>query len=148
MFEIERPEIVAWDFEQYPRLLTAAKTEGDEWYVAVCLAGEAGRRFGEAKALRWREDVDMIARTITVNQQTARGVTGTPKGRTRRMVPMTTMLYEALKRMSVIRARELSARRSGSSRCSWQTLGPASESVATSVEPSRGGPGLTRVRNR
>jgi integrase len=91
MFKVERPEIVAWDFEQYAR------------YAAVCLAGEAGLRVGEIKALRWREDVDMIARTITVKQQTCRGETGTPKGRTRRMVPMTTTLYEALKRMSVIR---------------------------------------------
>jgi integrase len=103
MFKIERPEIVAWDFEQYPRLLTAAKAEGDEWYAAVCLAGEAGLRVGETKALRWREDVDLIAKTITVNQQTCRGATGTPKGRTRRTVPMTTTLHEALKRMSVIR---------------------------------------------
>jgi len=31
MFKVERPEIVAWDFEQYARLLAAAKVEGDEW---------------------------------------------------------------------------------------------------------------------
>ena len=61
MFKVERPEIVAWDFEQYARLLTAAKAEGDEWYAAACLAGEAGLRVGEVKALRWREDVDLIA---------------------------------------------------------------------------------------
>src|SRR5688572_30681699 len=35
MFKVERPEIVAWDFEQYARLLVAAKAEGDEWYAAV-----------------------------------------------------------------------------------------------------------------
>jgi integrase len=103
MFKVERPEIVAWDFEQYPRILTAAKAEGDEWYAAVCLAGEAGLRVGETKALRWREDVDLVARTIIVNQQTCRGKTGTPKGRTRRTVPMTTTLHDALKRMSVVR---------------------------------------------
>ncbi len=103
MFKIERPEIVAWDFEQYARLLAAAKADSEEWYAALCLAGEAGLRVGEIKALRWREDVDLIARTITVNQQTCRGQTGTPKGRTRRTVPMTETLYEALKRMSVIR---------------------------------------------
>jgi integrase len=103
MFKVERPEIVAWDFEQYARLLAAAKAEGDEWYAAVCLAGEAGMRVGEVKALRWREDVDMIARTITVNQQTRNGQTTTPKGRTRRTVPMTSTLYDALQRMSVIR---------------------------------------------
>lgn len=103
MFKVERPEIVAWDFEQYARLLSAAKGEGDDWNVAVCLAGEAGLRVGEVKALRWREDVDMIARTITVNQQTRNNQTTTPKGRTRRTIPMTSTLYEALKRMSVVR---------------------------------------------
>jgi integrase len=103
LFKTERPEIIAWEFEQYARLLVAAKSDSDEWYAAVCLAGEAGLRVGEVKALRWREDVDLVARTITVNQQTYRGLTGTPKGRTRRTVPMTPMLYDALKRMSVIR---------------------------------------------
>ena len=103
MFKVERPEIVAWDFEQYARLVKTAKADDDEWYVAVCLAGEAGLRVGEIKALRWREDVDMIAKTLTVNQQTSRKKTGTPKGRTRRTVPMTATLHEALKRMSVVR---------------------------------------------
>jgi integrase len=45
----------------------------------------------------------MIARTLTVRQQTCNGETTTPKGRTRRTVPMTTTLYDALKRMSVVR---------------------------------------------
>jgi integrase len=103
MFKVERPEIVAWDFAQYARLLVAAKIEGEEWYVAVCLAGEAGLRIGEVKALRWREDVDLVAKTITVNFQVRNKVTTTPKGRTRRTIPMTPTLYEALKRMSVIR---------------------------------------------
>jgi integrase len=103
MFKVERPEIVAWDFEQYARLLASAKVEGEEWYAAVHLAGDAGLRVGEVKALRWREDVDMIAKTITVNQQTRNKQTTTPKGRTRRTIPMTSSLHEALKRMSVIR---------------------------------------------
>ncbi|MBA3456414.1 MAG: site-specific integrase [Deltaproteobacteria bacterium] len=103
LFKVERPEFVAWDFEQYARLLATAKLEGEDWYTAVCLAGEAGLRVGEVKALRWREDVDMIAKTITVNQQTCNAETTTPKGRTRRTVPMTSALFEALKRMSVIR---------------------------------------------
>ena len=87
----------------YARLLAAAKAEGEEWYAAVCLAGDAGLRVGEVKALRWREDVDMIAKTITVNQQTRNKQTTTPKGRTRRTIPMTSNLHDALKRMSVIR---------------------------------------------
>jgi integrase len=103
LFKCERPEIEAWDIAEYARLLAAAKLAGEDWYTAVCLAGEAGLRVGEIKALRWREDVDMIARTITVRQQTCYGVTTTPKGRTRRTIPMTTRLYEALKAMSTIR---------------------------------------------
>jgi integrase len=67
------------------------------------LAGEAGLRVGEVKGIRWREDVDMVARTITINQQIRRGIVGTPKGRTRRTVPMTETLYEALKGLVVVR---------------------------------------------
>jgi integrase len=103
LYKVERPEIEPWDFEQYARLLAAAKLEGDDWYVAACLAGEAGLRSGEVKALRWREDVDMIARTITVNQQTCHGETTTPKGRTRRTIPMTVTLEKALRRLAVVR---------------------------------------------
>jgi integrase len=103
MFKVERPEVIAWDFAQYARLLAAAKLEGEDWYAGVCLAGEAGLRVGEIKALRWREDVDMIARTITVNRQSRNGVITTPKGRTRRSVPMTATLHDALKRMQTIR---------------------------------------------
>jgi len=54
MFKVERPEIVAWDFEQYARLLAAAKAEGEEWYAATCLAGEAGLRVGERRRPRRR----------------------------------------------------------------------------------------------
>jgi len=103
MFKVERPEIVAWDFAQYARLLVAAKAESPEWYAGVCLAGEAGLRVGEVKALRWREDVDLIAKTITVNQQTRNQETTTPKGRTRRTIPMTGALHAALKRLETIR---------------------------------------------
>src|ERR1700744_279146 len=67
MFKLERPEFVCWDLAQYKRILDAAKVEGDDWYVAVCLAGEAGLRVGEIRGLRWREDVDRVAGTITVN---------------------------------------------------------------------------------
>ncbi len=70
MFKVERPEIVAWDFEQYVRLLVAAKAEGDEWYATICLAGEARLRVGEVNSLRWRKDVDMIAKTLTAAWRT------------------------------------------------------------------------------
>jgi integrase len=100
---IERPEIEAWSFEEYARVLQAAREESPEWYVAACLAGEAGLRVGEIRALRWREDVDLVAGTITINQQSWKGHEGTPKGRTRRTVPMTETMLAALKALSVVR---------------------------------------------
>ena len=105
ILKVERPEIEAWDFDQYVRILETARRSHDEpeWYTAVCLAGEAGLRIGEIKALRWREDVDLIAGTLTVNFQTCNGATTTPKGRTRRTIPMTTTLAAALRRLDVVR---------------------------------------------
>ena len=103
LLKIERPEIVPWELDEYSRILKAAREYGPEWYAAVCLAGEAGLRVGEVKALRWKEDVDLIAGTITVNQQIRHGVVGTPKGRTRRSIPMTSTLLAAIKSLSVVR---------------------------------------------
>jgi integrase len=103
LYKVERPEIEWWDFEQYARLIAAAKIEGEDWYAAVCLAGEAGLRSGEIKALRWREDVDLIAKTVTVNRQTCHGETTTPKGRTRRTIPMNSTLEHSLRRMQTVR---------------------------------------------
>ena len=71
--KIERTEIEAWTLDEYPRILAAAKLQGPFSYAAACLAGEAGLRIGEIRALRWREDVDMIAKTITVNTQMGNG---------------------------------------------------------------------------
>jgi integrase len=67
-----------------------------------CLAGEAGLRIGEVKALRW-QDVDLVAATITVRQQVRHGIIGSPKGGRRRTVPMTGLLLAALKALSVVR---------------------------------------------
>lgn len=103
LLRIERPEIECWDIAQYARVLAAAKHEGIEWYAAVCLAGEAGLRIGEVKALRWREDVDLVGGTLTVKQQTLNGITGTPKGRTRRTIIMNQQLTHALRSLQVIR---------------------------------------------
>jgi len=103
LLKVERPEIIAWSLEEYARLLAAALALDPLWYAAVCLAGEAGLRIGEVRALDWRRDVDLVAGTLTINQQTRRGKTTTPKGRTRRTVPMTATLQAALRRLDTIR---------------------------------------------
>lgn|GEM_PF-5845075 len=48
-------------------------------------------------------DVDLVAGTITVNQQMLYGKTGTPKGRTRRTVVMTETLERTLRSLDHIR---------------------------------------------
>lgn len=103
LLKAERPEIEYWEMEHYARILAAAYRDDPVVYAAACLAGEAGLRVGEVKALRWREDVDLVARTITINQQMRRGIVGTPKGRTRRTVPMTDILYQALRGLPTVR---------------------------------------------
>lgn len=103
LLKVERPEIRAWDFGEFARILASAKIEAPEWYAAACLAGEAGLRVGEVKALRWTEDVDLVAGTITVNQQVRGKKTTTPKGRTRRTIPMTRALLAALRRLETVR---------------------------------------------
>src|SRR5205823_2536516 len=104
LFRIERPDIESWSFEEYARILAAAKKDSDpEWHVALCLAGEAGLRVGEVRGLKWQEDVDLVAGTLTVQRQRRHDKEGTPKGRTKRIIPMTPMLLVALKSLSTVR---------------------------------------------
>jgi len=115
LYNLERPEIESWELEEYARILAAAKEEGPEWYAAACLAGEAGLRIGEVRALRWERGVDLVAGTLTVTEQTRKGVTGSPKGRTRRTVPMTATLLDAIqaqpaKLIDAVKAKKVSRR--------------------------------------
>ena len=71
--------------------------------AACCLAGEAGLRVGEIRALDWKRDVDLVARTITVNKQIGLGQLTTPKGRTQRTVPDDGQMLAALKALDTIR---------------------------------------------
>ena len=84
-------------------MLDAASAEGYPWDAAVHLAGEANLRIGEIRALIWERDVDLVAGRITVNEQTRKGVTGSPKGGKRRKIPMTDRLCTLLRRLAVIR---------------------------------------------
>jgi hypothetical protein len=56
-YKVERPEIVAWDFEQYARLLAAAKAEGSECEgVALARGRRLDRHDGD------REPADLLRR--------------------------------------------------------------------------------------
>ena len=65
--------------------------------------GGRGRPSRRRGARAQREDVDMRAGTITIARQRRHGEEGTPKGGTRRVVPMTPRLREALRSLAAIR---------------------------------------------
>ena len=100
--KFERPEIVAWEFPEYARLVAAAAREGAEWHAATLLAGEAGLRVGEILALTW-EDLDLVAGTVTVARSIYQGHEGPTKGGRARKVPMTATLHGALTSLATIR---------------------------------------------
>ena len=83
------------EFEEYGRLIVAA-SEDAETYPAILLAGDAGLRVGEIRALEWG-DLDLVAGRVMVQRTDYRGYVGSPKGGRMRRVPMTERLRAALK---------------------------------------------------
>ncbi len=122
MFKVEAPEITWVEIEDYPRILAAAREEGEAWHVATRLAAEAGLRIGEIRALDWQRDVDLIAGTLTVNHQIRHGQLGPPKGRTRRTIPMTASLRQVLRKLEVLRRGFVARSSDGSGMTDGQTM--------------------------
>jgi len=73
LFQVEPPEIIFWEFSEYARILAAAEREGEMAYAAVCLAGEAGLRVGEVKAMRWNQVKNMMYRVCRLASLPERG---------------------------------------------------------------------------
>jgi integrase len=85
-----------YDFEEYDRLVEAARRDSATAYLIVLLGGEAGLRCGEMMALEW-SDVNLGKRQLTVARSEWKGhVTTTKSGRVRHL-PLTTRLTAALK---------------------------------------------------
>src|SRR5688500_17192251 len=82
------------DFEEYDRLLGAAKTDRTAYLIAL-LAGDAGLRCGEIMALAWG-DVDLKKRQLCVQRSDWKGHVTTTKGGRLRYVPMTQRLAVTL----------------------------------------------------
>lgn len=96
LLPIPKPSAQFYDFDEYERLVAAAKTSDANAYVVVLLGGEAGLRCGEIMALEWR-DVDLRKRQLCIQRSDWKGHVTVPKGGRLRYVPMTTRLAAALR---------------------------------------------------
>jgi integrase len=101
-----------YDFDEYERLVAAAKGADRNAYLIVLLGGEAGLRCGEIIALEWR-DVDIAKRQLCVQRSEWRGHVTVPKGGRLRYVPMTVRLATALRVHRHLRSSRVICQRSG-----------------------------------
>jgi integrase len=85
-----------YDFDDFERLVTAAKTTHPPAYVFVLLAGEAGLRLGEMVAVEW-SDIDFAKGQACVQRSAWKGQVASPKGGRLRYVPLTARLAGALR---------------------------------------------------
>ena len=83
------------DFDEYERLVEAARALDPRTHLIVLLGGDAGLRCGEMIALEWG-DVDLVNRQICIRRSDWNGHVTTPKGGRLRHVPLTRRLAAAL----------------------------------------------------
>jgi integrase len=83
------------DFDQYERLVEAARDQDWIAHLVVLLGGDAGLRCGEMIALEWR-DVDLTKRQLCIQRSDWNGQVNSPKGGRLRYVPLTKRLAAAL----------------------------------------------------
>lgn len=111
---VRRPEheMEFHDFEEYERLVAAAR--GVDWRaeLIVLLGGRAGLRLGEMVALRW-VDVDLERQRISVRQNEWRGHVDAPKGGKSGYVPIVSELRDALRRHRHLRGPRVLHRNDG-----------------------------------
>ncbi len=85
-----------FDFDEYEKLVAAAKSLDPRTLVFVLLGGDAGLRAGEIRGLYW-DSLDLDRRMLTVERAEWKGQITTPKYDKIRTVPLTTRLADALR---------------------------------------------------
>jgi integrase len=113
LLPIPRPSVGFYDFDEYERLVNAAKTIDSTACVIVLLGGEAGLRCGEIMALEWT-DVDLHKRQLSVARSDWKGHVTTTKGGRVRYVPLTVRLALALRQHRHLRGGRVLVQRDGS----------------------------------
>jgi integrase len=94
------------DFDEYERLVAAAKSTDARAHLIVLLGGDAGLRCGEIMALEWT-DVDLSKRQLCVQRSDWKGHVTIPKGGRLRYVPLTTRLAATLRDHRHLRGRRV-----------------------------------------
>jgi integrase len=113
LLPIPKPSAGFYDFEEYERLVEAAKAGDPNAYLIVLLGGDAGLRCGEMMALEWR-DVDLGKRQLCVQRSEWKGHVTVPKGGRLRYVPMTVRLAAGLRDRRHLRAARVLCQPDGS----------------------------------
>lgn len=85
-----------YDYDEFERLVAAAKAMDARAYLLVLLSGEAGLRLGEMVALEWG-DIDFVKQQACVQRSAWKGQVASPKGGRLRYVPLTARLAAALR---------------------------------------------------
>lgn len=111
LLPIPKPSAGFYDFDEYERLVGAARAEPNA-YVIVLLGGDAGLRCGEMMALEWG-DVDLGKRQLCVQRSQWKGHVTVPKGGRLRYVPMTVRLAAALRDHRHLRGKRVLGRGDG-----------------------------------
>jgi integrase len=96
LLPVPKSSMAFYDFDEYERLVAAAKAIDQVAHVIVLLGGEAGLRCGEMIALEWR-DVDLGKRQLCIQRSDWNGQMTIPKGGRLRYVPLTLRLAAALR---------------------------------------------------
>lgn len=81
LLKIPKPSMGFYDFEDFERLVEAARRAGPVPHLIVLLGGQAGLRCGEMIALEW-SDIDLDKRQLCVQRSDWRGLVNAPKGGT------------------------------------------------------------------
>jgi len=102
-----------YDFDDYERLVAAAKATDRNAYLIVLLGGEAGLRCGEMMALEW-SDVDLGKRQLCAQRSDWKGHITATKGGRLRYVPLTIRLGTALREHRHLRGAHVLCQRDGS----------------------------------
>lgn len=112
LLKVSASSVDFYDFDEYERLVEAARQIGCTAHVVVLLGGDAGLRGGEMRALRWT-DVDLQKGQLRVECNEWQGHITTTKGNRVRYVPMTARLRHALKHHRHLRGQRVLYRGDG-----------------------------------